>query len=87
MYNVRLCEMVRYIPLCNKHAPLRRKVTRGVKCPWLSAGIKKLMTDMTKDECLPVVTKYIFKHGQNRETSVSKKRNTGQPKRVLENNQ
>ena len=55
MYNVRLCEMVRYIPLCNKHAPLRRKVTRGVKCPWLSAGTYKLMTD--RDFCLRKATR------------------------------
>ena len=31
--------------MCNKHAPVRRKIVRGVKCPWLQAATKKLMNE------------------------------------------
>ena len=34
-----------FLSVCNKHAPVRRKIVRGVKCPWLQAATKKLMNE------------------------------------------
>ena len=34
-----------FLSVCSKHAPVRRKITRGVKCPWLQAATKKLMNE------------------------------------------
>lgn len=34
-----------FLSVCNKHAPVRRKIIRGVKCPWLQAATKKLMNE------------------------------------------
>ena len=34
-----------FLSVCNKHAPVRRKIMRGVKCPWLQAATKKLMNE------------------------------------------
>ena len=34
-----------FLLVCTKHAPVRRKITRGVKCPWLQAATKKLMNE------------------------------------------
>ena len=31
--------------MCNKHAPVRRKIMRGEKCPWLQVATKKLMNE------------------------------------------
>ena len=36
---------VLFLSVCNKHAPVRRKIMRGVKCPWLQAATKKLMNE------------------------------------------
>ena len=29
--------------VCDQHAPYKRKIVRGVKCPWLTVETKKLM--------------------------------------------
>ena len=34
-----------FLSVCNKHAPVRRKIVRGVKCPWLQAATKKLTNE------------------------------------------
>ena len=34
-----------FLSMCNKHAPVRRKTIRGVKCPWLTVATKKLMNE------------------------------------------
>ena len=34
-----------FLSMCNKHAPVRRKTMRGVKCPWLTVATKKLMNE------------------------------------------
>ena len=36
---------VLFLSVCNKHAPVRRKIMRGMKCPWLQAATKKLMNE------------------------------------------
>ena len=41
---LRLVEMEElFLSVRNKHAPIRYKVLRGVKCPWLTSARKKLM--------------------------------------------
>ena len=32
-----------FLNVCNRHAPYKRKIMRGVKCPWLTGETKKLM--------------------------------------------
>ena len=32
-----------FLSVCNKHAPIRHKVLRGIICPWLTSATKKLM--------------------------------------------
>jgi len=34
-----------FLNVCDKHAPLRRKTLRGMKCPWLMNETKKLMNE------------------------------------------
>ena len=34
-----------FLSMCNKHAPVWRKIMRGVKCPWLTVATKKLMNE------------------------------------------
>ena len=34
-----------FLSVCNKHAPVRRKIMRGAKCPWLQVATKKLMNE------------------------------------------
>ena len=34
-----------FLLVCNKHAPVRRKIMRGAKCPWLQVATKKLMNE------------------------------------------
>ena len=34
-----------FLSKCNKHAPVRRKIMRGVKCRWLTVATKKLMNE------------------------------------------
>lgn len=36
---------VLFLSVCNKHAPVRRKIMRGVNSPWLQAATKKLMNE------------------------------------------
>ena len=45
VYSARLKWKVLFLSMCNKHAPVRRKIMRGVKCPWLQAATKKLMNE------------------------------------------
>ena len=32
-----------FLNVCNRHAPYKRKIVRGVKCPWLTGETKQLM--------------------------------------------
>ena len=32
-----------FLNVCDRHAPYKRKIVRGVKCPWLTGETKKLM--------------------------------------------
>ena len=34
-----------FLSVCNKHAPIRHKVLRGIICPWLTSATKKLMNE------------------------------------------
>ena len=34
-----------FLSVCNKHAPIRHKVLRGILCPWLTSATKKLMNE------------------------------------------
>ncbi|XP_068734542.1 uncharacterized protein [Montipora capricornis] len=34
-----------FVSVCNKHAPIRHKVLRGIICPWLTSATKKLMNE------------------------------------------
>ena len=34
-----------FLSVCNKHAPIRRKMLRGIICPWLASATKKLMNE------------------------------------------
>ena len=35
-----------FLSVCNKHAPIRHKVFRGIICPWLTSATKKLMNEI-----------------------------------------
>ena len=32
-----------FLNVCDRHAPYKQKIVRGVKCPWLTGETKKLM--------------------------------------------
>ena len=36
-----------FLNVCDRHAPYKRKIVRGVKCPWLTGETKKLMNQRT----------------------------------------
>ena len=45
-----------FVSIADKHAPLKKKRVRGVKCPWMTDSLKKQMFDRDKQKKIAIKT-------------------------------